>query len=1856
MGTFHQKVDADNLISTAQAQSGTLVTTTADPDRSDPQWHVDLSNQTLSNGSYIDYQFPGIPQSIKVGMSVDFKIKLLANSGYYVHSGNIKHVVVSDSSGKIVYDGTTGIMDENKYIFFRTGSTDDVYTIKYDGFDETLTGSWEWGVGDQYPQLGIYQALSNNETIDINLEKPMLGYGQTDGYAYAINSANTDKFKLSSKGVSSDNNPSSGYSIKDVLRYYPVLGYYDSGDIIRGLSTTTGSMDGNTVVSNGGYGFGSTPSAPAIKFDKVYYYKGKDTHGHIYSTPNFSTTMGGYKIKNLMRHLNFWQRFKSYLGDPVDTFSGAFIDQRTLMTYSGNNPLHFDISYNSVTDGGTALGQGYIHNFDTSLTKDDDGTIHVYWSPNVVSDFKYDSATKTYTAVDSKQNSIHVLKTDTGYTVDNPEDGFYVFDSNGKLLSKKDKVGQVVSYEYTDNKLSKVSNNRNQSYSFVYDGDRISKITDGTGRSITLEYEGHYQLNRVTFNNGKILTITHSGTRILSMNYDGNQLISNEYDQYGRVIKQTNANGTVATYSYDDDSEPGHLITSYDFGKIHVRSMYDSLGNLLYQTDGNGHKTTYEYNANNQQVAKTDPTGAKSTYRYDDANHVIKQTDPMNYSTNYLYNQNNLTTLTTPDGASAKLAYDDQGRLTKSTDKSGLQTTYQYDKFGNPTVIEKVKDGQTFMHAENQYDENGYLIATIVNGKKTSFTNDALGRKITETMPSGTVMRFTYDDNNNVLTSSVGDKTTKFEYDSLGNVTKKTLPNGHVTTYTYKNQQLQSIKSHSDDSLTQYYSHSPEGLVTSIATGGRSVAGHFYDGSGNVIYDIDSRMNTVQFKYDSNNQQIASLLLDPNSDKKVVLSTTDYNADGQVTSTTTGNGNTTSYEYDTSGNVIKEILPDGTTVENTYDVMGHMLSSKTNGKTVTYEYDALGNRTSMTDAAGNKTSYTYNVDGQVLSSTNALGHKTSYVYNDNGQLIQTLNNRGAVTAKYSYDDAGNVVSVSNSQNVVRTMTYDANNNLLTVKDANGDLASQTELNSDEQVISTINALTSKSGVDHAYHNGQATVTTTNALGHKKSTTTDYDGNLVKSADDITAGVTSYDAVGNLSSQSVNNGQNKTSLTYDKDQNVVSEANNDGSESYSYDALDQLSSWTNARGDKTTYTRDADGNITNAKASDVDNNYGYDMNGNETSAKNSNADISKTYDALNRVVSETQNGQTVKYNYDDREFLTDLIYPGDKKVHYDVNTDGQITAMTDWNNHKTTYDYDKNGRVVKTTNWNGVVEERSYNTAGQVLTIKTSLHDKTITDYKYTYDSDGNLVKDGSQVAYTYDALDRLTSGQSNYTYDAIGNITSVGNHKMTYDDDSRLTSIDGDKTTSDKDGNLTNYSMGGKAHTASYNSQNQLTKYDDLSYTYDADGNRVSAGSDHFIYDDNGHLLSDGVNTYVYGASGVVGYYNKDGKFITYLVNQRGDVVKETDETGTVTNSFDYNDYGKLIGSDKAADSVFGYGGQYGAVTDKNGLVFLQTRYYNPEIMRFMNRDTVRGSITDTKSLNRFAYVEGNPLTYVDPNGQAATWLKNNPLDALYTGLMGLSFVPGLNIVASIGMMTIDLAKGDYTSLAMDSLGILIPGAAAGLKLSYDGVRAVVDMLKVGDYFANLSNKVSSVVDVAKSMRSEISIALMPSRSFGSMIKSVGANIGLRGIDVANTFASKVAVADTGFGKVFALKKGDVASDLSDRLQTVVKKNKPYANPKRRPKYAKGQVETVWKNAQNVYSDGIVRDPNTLEELMWDKTRSRIGQWDMGHIKGHEYRRLHSDYMSDKITKAEFLEEYRNPDNYLPESIHSNRSHQYEAK
>ena len=118
----------------------------------------------------------------------------------------------------------------------------------------------------------------------------------------------------------------------------------------------------------------------------------------------------------------------------------------------------------------------------------------------------------------------------------------------------------------------------------------------------------------------------------------------------------------------------------------------------------------------------------------------------------------------------------------------------------------------------------------------------------------------------------------------------------------------------------------------------------------------------------------------------------------------------------------------------------------------------------------------------------------------------------------------------------------------------------------------------------------------------------------------------------------------------------------------------------------------------------------------------------------------------------------------------------------------------------------------------------------------------------------------------------------------------------------------------------------------------------------------------------------------------------------------------------------------------------------------------------------------------------------------------------------------------------------------------------------------------------------------------------------------------------------------------DKVSDGAKAANNVAKVKKPYSN--NRPSYAKGQVEEVWERAKD--KDGIVRDPYTGEVLTWDKSKPHT--WDMGHIEGEEYRKMHKRYMDGEISKDDFLKWFRNPDNYQPQSQYSNRSHKFEQR
>ena len=69
---------------------------------------------------------------------------------------------------------------------------------------------------------------------------------------------------------------------------------------------------------------------------------------------------------------------------------------------------------------------------------------------------------------------------------------------------------------------------------------------------------------------------------------------------------------------------------------------------------------------------------------------------------------------------------------------------------------------------------------------------------------------------------------------------------------------------------------------------------------------------------------------------------------------------------------------------------------------------------------------------------------------------------------------------------------------------------------------------------------------------------------------------------------------------------------------------------------------------------------------------------------------------------------------------------------------------------------------------------------------------------------------------------------------------------------------------------------------------------------------------------------------------------------------------------------------IFAYNGRDGVVTDDNGLVYMRARYYSPAMKRFINADVIAGAISNAITLNRFAYANGNPVSFVDPFGLSA--------------------------------------------------------------------------------------------------------------------------------------------------------------------------------------------------------------------------------------------------------------------------------------
>ncbi len=125
---------------------------------------------------------------------------------------------------------------------------------------------------------------------------------------------------------------------------------------------------------------------------------------------------------------------------------------------------------------------------------------------------------------------------------------------------------------------------------------------------------------------------------------------------------------------------------------------------------------------------------------------------------------------------------------------------------------------------------------------------------------------------------------------------------------------------------------------------------------------------------------------------------------------------------------------------------------------------------------------------------------------------------------------------------------------------------------------------------------------------------------------------------------------------------------------------------------------------------------------------------------------------------------------------------------------------------------------------------------------------------------------------------------------------------------------------------------------------------------------------------YVYGL-GLIGREDADGQYLSYHSDLRGSTTILTNEASQVTDRYTYGLYGELESHEGSTNQPFRYNGRDGVQTDPNGLYYMRARYYDPKLKRFLNRDVIQETIIDGQTFNRYAHVNGDPVSYIDPLG-----------------------------------------------------------------------------------------------------------------------------------------------------------------------------------------------------------------------------------------------------------------------------------------
>ena len=426
--------------------------------------------------------------------------------------------------------------------------------------------------------------------------------------------------------------------------------------------------------------------------------------------------------------------------------------------------------------------------------------------------------------------------------------------------------------------------------------------------------------------------------------------------------------------------------------------------------------------------------------------------------------------------------------------------------------------------------------------------------------------------------------------------------------------------------------------------------------------------------------------------------------------------------------------------------------------------------------------------------------------------------------------------------------------------------------------------------------------------------------------------------------------------------------------------------------------------------------------------------------------EYESGEIMRFTfgYDTLGNQSSVTYPGAVRVDYYPNALGQPAQA---GSYATAVKYFPNGQVKQFSYGNGITRVNTQNQAGMLARVQDSYAGTAVHDFEYLYDANRNLQQlidrssgQGGMQSRTmsYDLLDRLTAASggglpnARYAYDPLDNLreADLGTRRYDYVYDPaswRLSSIR-------QRGGATMWNFGYDTRGASVAKGSQGYAFDaaqrllevpgKAQYYYDAEGRRIGQSRNegpakYSLYTRDGLQRGgpdnglSGNNWQVYLGRQLVAsvfeYWGSSSRQVTYHhTDLLGSPVVDTDSARKVLRRTYYTPYGEA--QNRTVDGP----GYTSHVADGNtGLVYMQQRYYDPVVGRFLSRDPVGVDAGTGGNFNRYWYANNNPYKFVDPDGRAAA--------CAIPGIMQVcmaAVVKAVNVVGFLGTATYAAFKG----------------------------------------------------------------------------------------------------------------------------------------------------------------------------------------------------------------------------------------------